>query len=51
MSIYQQIEELKAELAGCIFTKAERAKIQTQLAATIAQAEMLSEEIEKTVLL
>jgi hypothetical protein len=49
MSIYQHIEELRAELAACILTKTERAAIKAELAAAIAQAEMISAQTEKAV--
>jgi hypothetical protein len=49
MSIYQQIAELRAELAGCILTKTERAETKAQLEAAIAQAATISGETEKAV--
>lgn len=49
MSIYQHIEEIRAELAGCILTKTERSALKAELAAAIAQAELLNDENEKAV--
>jgi hypothetical protein len=49
MSIYQHIEELHAELAGCLLTKTERAAIKAELAAAIAQAAKISGQTEKAV--
>jgi hypothetical protein len=37
MSISDQINELRAELAGCALTKAERAAMEAELAAFAAQ--------------
>lgn len=49
MSIYQHIEEIRAELAGCILTKTEHSALKAELAAAIAQAELLNDENEKAV--
>jgi hypothetical protein len=50
MDITTQIFELRAELYGCLLTKAERAKAKTELAALIArqqaEAEKFAKEIE-----
>lgn len=49
MSIYQHIEELRAEIAGCILTKAERAQVKAELTAAIAKAAQAAAEIQKAV--
>lgn len=50
MDIITQIFELRAELYGCLLTKAERAKAKAELAALIvrqeAEAEKFAKEIE-----
>ena len=38
MTIHDHIAELRAELAGCILTRAERRAIETELAAALAEA-------------
>jgi hypothetical protein len=41
ITLYQHIEELRAELRGCYFTRSERAAVQAELATAIAeQAEL-----------
>jgi hypothetical protein len=37
MFISDQINELRAELAECVFTKAERAKLEAELAALVIE--------------
>jgi DNA-binding GntR family transcriptional regulator len=41
MSISDQINELRAELAGCVLTKAERVAIEAELAALVEKQEGL----------
>jgi hypothetical protein len=43
MFISDQINELRAELAGCVFSKAERAKVEAELAALIAEREAVEQ--------
>lgn len=43
MAIHDHIAELRAELAGCILTRAERRQIEAELAAALAQAAELEE--------
>ena len=38
MTIHDHIAELRAELAGCILTRAERRAIEAELAAALAEA-------------
>ena len=41
ITLYDHIQELRAELRGCYFTKCERAAVQAELAKTLAdQAEI-----------
>ncbi|WP_158816087.1 hypothetical protein [Methylocapsa sp. S129] len=40
MFTVDHINELRAELAECVFTKTERAKLKAELAALIAQRDM-----------
>jgi hypothetical protein len=41
ITLYQHIEELRAELRGCGFTRSERAAVQAELAQALAeQAEL-----------
>ena len=44
IAISDQIQELRAELRSCFFTKAERAKAQAELAALIAQEQAESKK-------
>jgi hypothetical protein len=43
MSIFQQIDELNAELKGCLLTKIERDAIKRELATAMAEAAMLEQ--------
>ena len=41
IALYDHIQELRAELRGCVMTRRERAQVQAELAAAIAeQAEL-----------
>jgi hypothetical protein len=41
IALYDQIQELRAELQGCYFTRRERAKVQAELTrARVEQAEL-----------
>lgn len=44
MTLYDHIQELRAELRGCIMTRRERAKMQAELADAIAK----QREIDRT---
>jgi hypothetical protein len=37
ITLYDHIQELRAELRGCYFTRSERAAVQTELAQAVAQ--------------
>jgi hypothetical protein len=49
MFTVDHINELRAELAGCVFTKAERAKLETELIALIAEREAAAKAEADTV--
>jgi hypothetical protein len=49
MDITTQIFELRAELYGCLLTKAERAKAKAELAALIAQQQAEAEKLAKEI--
>jgi hypothetical protein len=49
MDITTQIFELRAELYGCLLTKAERAKAKAELAALIAQEQAEAEKFAKEI--
>ena len=49
MDITTQIFELRAELHGCLLTKAERAKAKAELAALIAQEQAEAEKFAKEI--
>jgi hypothetical protein len=49
MDTIDQILELRAELHGCLLTKAERAKAKAELAALIAQEQAEAEKFAKEI--
>jgi hypothetical protein len=49
MDITTQIFELRAELYGCLLTKAERIKAKAELAALIAQQQAEAEKLAKEI--
>lgn len=49
MTTIDQINELRAELRGCVFTKEERVAAEAELAALIAQAQAEDEQFERDI--
>ncbi|MBB4232337.1 hypothetical protein [Rhizobium mongolense] len=49
MTTIDQVNELRAELRSCYFTKEERAKAEAELAALIAQARAGDEQFEREI--
>ncbi len=49
MLTIDQISELHAELQGCFFTKAERAKAKAELAALLAHEQVEAEEFARAI--
>ncbi|MBY5774819.1 hypothetical protein HFN63_32825 [Rhizobium leguminosarum] len=49
MTTIDQINELRAELWSCYFTKEERAAAEAELAALIAQAQAEDEQFERDI--
>ncbi|WP_189521363.1 MULTISPECIES: hypothetical protein [unclassified Mesorhizobium] len=47
MTTLDQINELRAELQSCFFTKAERASAEAELASLLAQAQSEKEQFER----
>lgn len=47
MTTLDQINELRAELRSCYFTKTERAVAEAELAALLAQAQAEDEQFER----
>jgi len=49
MFVVDHINELRAELAGCVFTKAERAKLEAELIVLIAEREAAAKALADSV--
>jgi hypothetical protein len=47
IALYDHIQELRAELRGCRFTRSERAAIEAELAAALAQQAALDRAFER----
>jgi len=49
LTIYDQIQELRAELAGCILTRCERAAAQVQLNKLLAEQAILDSKFDAAI--
>jgi hypothetical protein len=49
LNIYDQIQELRAELAGCILTRRERAQAQAELKRLVAEQAKLDRAYEAAI--
>jgi hypothetical protein len=49
LTIYDQIQELRAELTGCILTRRERAAAQAELSKLLAEQAILDHEFDATI--
>ena len=49
LNIYDQIQELRAELAGCILTRRERARAQAELKRLVAEQAKLDRAYEAAI--
>jgi len=47
ISLYDHIQQLRAELSGCIMTRRERADVQAELAAALAEQARLDRELDR----
>ena len=47
IALYDHIQELRAELGGCIMTRRERAGVQAELAKAIAKQARLDREFDR----
>lgn len=47
ITLYDHIQELRAELRGCRFTQSERAAVQAELAAAIARQAVLDRAFDQ----
>lgn len=47
ITLYDHIQELRAELRGCCFTRRERAAVETELAAAVAQQAELERAFDR----
>jgi hypothetical protein len=48
IALYDHIQELRAELGGCIMTRRERADVQAELASALAEQARLDREFDHT---
>ena len=49
LNIYDQIQELRAELAGCILTRCERAQAQAELTRLVAEQAKLDRAFDAAI--
>jgi hypothetical protein len=47
IALYDHIQELRAELSGCIMTRRERADVQAELATALAEQARLDRELDR----
>ena len=47
IALYDHIQELRAELRGCYFTRRERAAVQAELATALAEQAELDREFDR----
>jgi hypothetical protein len=47
ITLYDHIQELRAELDGCIMTRRERADVQAELATALAEQARLDQEFDR----
>ena len=47
ITLYDHIQELRAELRGCCFTRRERAAVQTELTTAIARQAELDRDFDR----
>ena len=48
IALYDHIQELRAELRGCCFTRCERARVEAELAKAIAEQAELDRAFDRT---
>jgi hypothetical protein len=49
IALYDHIQQLRAELRGCFFTRSERAAVQAELAAAVAQQAELDRAFDSAI--
>lgn len=49
LALYDHIQQLRAELRGCLFTRSERAAVVSELAEAIRQQALADRELDEAV--